>query len=60
LKVGAWRSAAIYSLIESCRRRGLNPQEYLTDFLGRLPGLTTHQLEPLLPGNWKSRTLNSS
>ena len=32
-----WRSAVIYSIIGSCRRRGLNPQEYLTDVLGRLP-----------------------
>jgi hypothetical protein len=45
-----WRSAVIYSMIGSCRRRGLNPQEHLTDVLGRLPGLTPHQLEPLLPG----------
>ena len=32
-----WRSAVIYSLIVSCRRRGINPQEYLTDVLRRLP-----------------------
>jgi transposase len=55
-----WHSAVIYSMIGSCRQRGLNPQEYPTDVLRRLPGLTTHQLEPLLPGNWKRPTLNSS
>ena len=55
-----WRSAVIYSLIGSCRRRGLNPQEYLTDVLGRLPGLKINQLEPLLPGNWKPPTTHSS
>ena len=55
-----WRSAVIYSMLGSCRRRGLNPQEYLTDVLRRLPGLKTHQLEPLLPCNWKPPTLNSS
>ena len=55
-----WRSAVIYSMIGSCWRRGLNPQEYLTDVLRRLPGLKTHQLEPLLPGNWKPPTTNSS
>ena len=32
-----WRSAVIYSIIQSCRRRGIDPQEYLTDVLGRLP-----------------------
>ena len=55
-----WRSAVIYSMIGGCRRRGLNPQEYLTDVLGRLPGLKTHQLELLLPCNWKPPTTNSS
>ena len=24
-----WRSAVIYTIIQSCRRRGINPQEYL-------------------------------
>jgi hypothetical protein len=32
-----WRSAVIYTVIQSCRRRGLNPQEYLTDVLGACP-----------------------
>jgi hypothetical protein len=31
------RSAVICSILGSCRRRGLNPQEYLTDVLGRSP-----------------------
>ncbi len=48
-----WRSAVIYSLLISCRRRGINPQHYLTDVLRRLPGLTNQQLDPLLPANWK-------
>ena len=48
-----WRSAVIYSLIVSCRRRGINPQEYLTDVLRRLPGLNITQIDQLLPENWK-------
>ena len=28
-----WRSAVIYTIIQSCRRYGINPQEYLTDVL---------------------------
>src|SRR5204863_466688 len=32
-----WRSAVIYSLLLSCRRRGINPQSYLSDVLSRLP-----------------------
>jgi len=47
-----WRSAVIYSLIVSCRRRGINPQEYLTDVLRRLPSMNITQIADLLPGNW--------
>jgi len=48
-----WRSAVIYSLIVSCRRRGINPQEYLTDVLRRLPALNITQIADLLPAHWK-------
>jgi len=56
-----WRSAVIYSLIQSCRRRGINPQDYLTDILTRLPSLKTTGLEQLLPENWNAdRAADSS
>jgi transposase len=48
-----WRSAVIYTLIQSCRRRGINPQEYLTDVLRRLPSMTNQQVKELLPSRWK-------
>jgi hypothetical protein len=48
-----WRSAVIYTFTVSCRRRGINPQEYLTDVLQRLPSLNITQIEPLLPEHWK-------
>jgi len=48
-----WRSAVIYTIIQSCRRRGLNPHEYLTDVLHRLPSLTNQQVKDLLPSRWK-------
>jgi transposase len=48
-----WRSAVIYTIIQSCRRFGLNPQEYLTDVLARLPSMTTGQVPKLLPHRWK-------
>jgi transposase len=51
-----WRSAVIYSLIGSCRRRGINPQEYLTDVLRRLPAMNITQIGELLPANWKAAT----
>jgi hypothetical protein len=48
-----WRSAVIYTIIQSCRRRGINPQEYLTDVLGRLPSMKNHEVKDLLPSRWK-------
>jgi transposase len=48
-----WRSAVIYSLIISCRRRGINPQEYLTDVLRRLPAMNITQIAEFLPECWK-------
>src|ERR1044071_416728 len=48
-----WRSAVIYTLIQSCRRYGINPQEYLTDVLGRLPSMTANQVRQLLPDQWR-------
>ena len=49
-----WRSAVIYTIIQSCRRYGINPQEYLTDVLSRLPSMTSNQVRELLPVNWKA------
>lgn len=47
------RSAIIYSIIGSCRRRGIDPLLYLRDVLGRLPAMTNQDdLAPLLPANW--------
>ena len=50
-----WRTAVIYTLIQSCRRYGINPQEYLTDVLQRLPSMTSSQVRELLPSRWKPR-----
>jgi transposase len=50
-----WRSAVIYTIIQSCRRYEINPQDYLTDVLQRLPSMTSSQVRELLPANWKPR-----
>jgi hypothetical protein len=55
-----WRSAVIYSILISCRRRGLNPQEYLTDVLARLPSMKITQIRELLPANWQPAAANTS
>jgi hypothetical protein len=48
-----WRSAVIYTIIQSCRRRGINTQEYLTDVLRRLPSMKSSETASLLPDRWK-------
>jgi len=55
-----WRSAVIYSIIQSCRRRGIDPQEYLTDILTRMPGMKNTQIDSLLPEHWQKTSANSS
>ena len=51
------RSAIIYSLMGSCRRRGIDPLLYLRDVLTRLPTMTNRDdLSELLPSKWKSST----
>lgn len=47
-----WYSAVIYSLLGSCRRHGVNPHEYLSDVLSRLPSATNHQIAQLTPAAW--------
>jgi IS66 C-terminal element len=48
-----WRSAVIYSIIVSCRRRGIDPWDYVRDVLKRLPGMKQSELPSLLPRCWK-------
>jgi len=54
-----WRSAVIYSIIVSCRRRGINPLDYLTDVLRRLPTTTINRVGELTPANWKPPSTNT-
>ena len=47
-----WRSAVIYSIIISCRNRGIDPYAYLKDVLTRLPTMTNHQIREITPEAW--------
>lgn len=47
------RSAIVYTVIECCRRRGLNPFAYLRDVLIRLPNLTNRQVPEVTPALWQ-------
>ncbi len=46
------RSAIIYTVIESCRRRGIDPYAYLKDVLTRLPQMTIQRVPEILPAVW--------
>ena len=47
------RSAMIYTILESCRRHGVEPMAYLCDVLKRLPSMTNREAEELTPKKWK-------
>lgn len=46
------RAAILYTIVQSCRRRGLDPLAYLRDVLTRLPMMTTSQIPEVTPAAW--------
>jgi hypothetical protein len=50
---GGERAAAIYSLIETARLNGLDPQAYLADVIARIGPRPARRLADLLPYNWQ-------
>jgi transposase len=49
---GGHRAAAMYSLIETAKLNGLDPQLYLTDVLTRIADHPARQIAELLPWHW--------
>jgi transposase len=47
------RSAVLYTLIENCRRHGVEPYTYLKDVLERLPSTTNQEVSQLTPLKWQ-------
>ncbi len=43
------RSAILFTLIEICRKRGINTFDYLRDVLARLPSMTNWQIKDIAP-----------
>jgi len=53
------RGAIIYTVIESCRRRQIDPYAYLRDVLTRLPRMTNWQIHEVTPEAWLAATKRS-
>jgi transposase len=54
---GGHRAAAIYTLIETAKLNGIDPQAWLADVLARLPDHPARRLDQLLPWNWRTQNL---
>ena len=53
---GGERAAAVYTLIETARLNGVDPQAWLADVLARLPDHPASRIEQLLPWRWVAPT----
>jgi transposase len=49
---GGQRAACVYTIIETCRMNGINPQAYLADVLARIADHPIHKIDALLPWLW--------
>jgi transposase len=50
---GGERAAAVYTLIETAKLNGVDPQAWLADVLARLPDHPAKRITDLLPWNWR-------
>ena len=48
---GGERAAAIYSLVETAKLNGIDPEAYLRDALGRIADHLINRIDELLPWN---------
>jgi len=49
---GGHTAATIMSIVETCKRLGINPFEYMKDVLTRFPSAKTSQIDDFLPDRW--------
>ena len=52
---GGERAAVMYTLIQTARLNGVDPQAWLADMLARINDHNIHRLDQLLPWNWKAQ-----
>ena len=51
---GGERAAVMYTLIQTARLNNIDPQAWLADVLARINDHNIHNLDQLLPWNWKA------
>ncbi|MAW81376.1 MAG: IS66 family transposase [Parvularcula sp.] len=52
---GGTRAAAIYSLIETAKLNGVNPQAWLTEVLAKIADHPINKIDEFLPWNWREK-----
>ena len=52
---GGARAAVFFTIVQTCRLNGVNPEAYLTDIVSRVGIHPAKQIHELLPWNWKPR-----
>jgi len=53
---GGQRAAVMYSLIVTAKLNDVDPQAWLADVLARIAEHPAHQIDELLPWNWRPRS----
>jgi transposase len=60
-KAGGERAAAIYSVIETAKLNGVEPQAYIADVIEKIAsGWTASRWDELMPSNWTAQTTPAS
>jgi len=54
---GAERAASFYTIIESAKMNGLDPEAYLGDIIARIGEHPINRIGELLPWNWRQQPL---
>jgi transposase len=49
---GGERAAVMFTLIQTAKLNGVDPQAWLADVLARIADHAIHRLDELLPRNW--------
>ena len=57
---GGERAAAMFTLIETAKLNGVDPQAWLADVLRRIAGYPALRLHELLPWNWRKPTVGAA